>query len=242
MKIHAHILAWNEEKILPYTLDHYSEFCEKIFIYDNMSTDSSDEIYKKYEKVEVIKWDSGETFNDYQNSLIKSFNYRKKSRTGDVDWVICCDCDEFLYHPDLLSKLKEYKDRGITMPLVNGYDMCSEEFPQYDGKKLTDKVKTGSDIYEPFSKKIIFNPKLDVEYGMGAHGCKAPNAVFSETPELKLLHYKYLGKKYVDDLYEKRRSRLSQFNLNNNCGTHYFMMKETYEKMDNIIKTGFQPI
>ena len=30
MKIHAHILAWNEEKILPYTLDHYSEFCEKI--------------------------------------------------------------------------------------------------------------------------------------------------------------------------------------------------------------------
>ena len=41
MKIHSHILAWNEEKILPYTLDYYSTFCEKIFIYDNMS----DEMY-----------------------------------------------------------------------------------------------------------------------------------------------------------------------------------------------------
>lgn len=44
MIIHAHILAWNEEKILPFTLDYYSSFCEKIFIHDNMSTDSSDDI------------------------------------------------------------------------------------------------------------------------------------------------------------------------------------------------------
>ena len=50
MKIHAHILSWNEEKILPYTLDHYSNICEKIFVYDNMSNDSSDDIYKKYPK------------------------------------------------------------------------------------------------------------------------------------------------------------------------------------------------
>ena len=58
MKIHAHILAWNEEKILPFTLDYYSNICNKIFIYDNMSTDGSDDIYKKYPKVELIKWDS----------------------------------------------------------------------------------------------------------------------------------------------------------------------------------------
>jgi len=53
MKIHAYIIAWNEEKILPFTLDYYSKFCEKIYIYDNMSTDNSDKIYKKYEKVIV---------------------------------------------------------------------------------------------------------------------------------------------------------------------------------------------
>jgi glycosyltransferase involved in cell wall biosynthesis len=59
MKIHVYIISYNEEKLLPFTLDYYSTFCEKIFVYDNYSTDSSDEIYKKYNKVEVIKWDSG---------------------------------------------------------------------------------------------------------------------------------------------------------------------------------------
>ena len=58
MKIHAYIIAYNEEKLLPFTLDYYSTFCEKIFVYDNMSTDSSDNIYKKYPKVTVVKWDS----------------------------------------------------------------------------------------------------------------------------------------------------------------------------------------
>ena len=104
-KIHAHILAWNEEKILPFTLDHYSQFCEKIFIYDNMSTDSSDEIYKKYLNVEVIKWESGNEFNDFYNAKIKSEEYKKRSRDQGVDWVIVCDCDEFLYHENLLEKL-----------------------------------------------------------------------------------------------------------------------------------------
>ena len=45
MIIHAHILAFNEEKILPFILDYYSKICDKIYIYDNISTDSSDDIY-----------------------------------------------------------------------------------------------------------------------------------------------------------------------------------------------------
>ena len=64
MKIHAHILAWNEEKILPYTLDYYSKICTKIYVYDNMSTDGSDKIYKKYPKVSVIKWNSNDQINE----------------------------------------------------------------------------------------------------------------------------------------------------------------------------------
>ena len=86
MIIHAHILVWNEEKILPFTLDYYSQFCDKIFIYDNMSTDGSDDIYKKYPKVEVTKWDSKDEINESFYVQIKSYEYTKKSR--DADWVI----------------------------------------------------------------------------------------------------------------------------------------------------------
>jgi len=228
MIIHAHILAFNEEKILPFTLDYYSRFCEKIFVYDNMSTDNSDEIYKKYEKVIVIKWDSNNEINELNYVNIKSNGYKQYSR--HVDWVIVCDCDEFLYHPRLIEKLTYYKENGITVPRINGHDMVSNNFPEYDGDLITNKIKTGSEVYPPFCKNIIFNPKLNVQYGIGGHSFQANNAVYSNSPELKLLHYKFLGVNYVENIYKNRAERLSQFNKENKFGEHYFNVPYEYMK------------
>jgi hypothetical protein len=240
MKIHSHILAWNEEKILPYTLDYYSTFCEKIFIYDNMSDDNSDEIYKRYPKVEVIKWDSNNEINEINYIKLKTESYKERSRNQNVDWVIVCDCDEFLYHPNLIDILVDYKSKGITVPKVCGHDMVSEIFPEYDGKLLVDKVKVGSERYQPMCKNIIFNPDLDVNYGIGAHSFNCDNAVFSEKEELKLLHYKFLGKDYVKKLYIDRAKRLSSFNKQNKFGEHYFNLPFNY--MNEMIKNNFQVI
>jgi hypothetical protein len=221
MKIHAYIVAWNEERILPFVLDYYSQFCEKIYMCDNMSTDSSDEIYKKYEKVIVKKWQSpdkkyNQSYVDYE---LKS-NIYKLSR-GKADWVIVCDCDEFLYHENLLGKLKEYQEKGITMPRINGHDMFSEKFPEYDGELITDKIKIGSEVYDVMCKNIIFNPKIDVRFGLGSHSNTSPNAIYSETPELKLLHYKYLGKDYVKWRYGNLSQQLSDFNIKHRLGDHW---------------------
>jgi glycosyltransferase involved in cell wall biosynthesis len=209
MKIHAHIIAWNEVRILPFTLDHYSKFCEKIFVYDNMSDDGSDEIYKKYDNVSVIKWQNPDgMYDELQQVNIRNSAY-KNSRSKGADWVIVCDCDEILYHPNLLDKLEEYKTLGVTVPKIDGHDMFSEEFPEYDGEPITDKVKIGSDVYDVMSKNIIFDPKLDIKFGIGSHSFRAQNGTFSNEPELKLLHYKFLGKEYVLWRYEmlaKRRN------------------------------------
>ena len=240
MKIHSHILAWNEEKILPYTLDYYSTFCEKIFIYDNMSDDNSDEIYKRYPKVEVIKWDSNSEINEINYIKLKTESYKERSRNQNVDWVIVCDCDEFLYHPNLIDVLVDYKNKGITVPKVCGHDMVSEIFPKYDGKLLVDKVKVGSERYQPMCKNIIFNPDLDVNYGIGAHSFNCPNAVFSDEEDLKLLHYKFLGKDYVKNIYIGRAKRLSSFNKENKFGEHYFNLPFNY--MNEMIKNNFQVI
>ena len=240
MKIHSHILAWNEEKILPYTLDYYSIFCENIFIYDNMSDDNSDEIYKRYPKVEVIKWDSNSEINEINYIKLKTESYKERSRNQNVDWVIVCDCDEFLYHPNLIDVLVDYKNKGITVPKVCGHDMVSEIFPKYDGKLLVDKVKVGSERYQPMCKNIIFNPDLDVNYGIGAHSFNCPNAVFSDEEDLKLLHYKFLGKDYVKNIYIGRAKRLSSFNKENKFGEHYFNLPFNY--MNEMIKNNFQVI
>lgn len=222
MKIHAYIVAWNEAKILPFVLDHYSQFCEKIYMYDNMSTDGSDEIYKRYNKVEVVKWQSPEKlYNQYVVDVDLKSNVYKRSRNKNVDWVIVCDCDELLYHPNLMDKLKEYKEKGVTMPLIDGHDMFSEEFPEYDGGLLTDKVKIGSETYDVMCKNIIFDPKLDVVFGYGSHRINAPNAVKSKSAEIKLLHYKFLGKEYVLKRYNDLAKRLSDFNNKRGLGGHW---------------------
>jgi len=238
MIIHAHILAFNEEKILPFTLDYYSIICEKIFIYDNMSTDGSNEIYVKYPKVSVIKWDSNGEINEMNYINIKSNAYKQFSR--NADWVIVCDCDEVLYHPRLLEKLQYYKDNGITVPKVNGHDMVSEKFPEYDGELITTKVKTGSEVYAPFCKNIVFNPKLDVQYGIGGHSFQANNAVYSNSPELKLLHYKFLSVEYVENIYKARAERLSQFNKDHKFGEHYFNVP--YDYMKKLLSENIQVI
>jgi hypothetical protein len=240
MKIHAHILAWNEEMILPFTLDYYSSFCEKIFIHDNMSTDSSDEIYERYEKVTVIKWDSNNQINEMNYINLKNNEYKKHSRNSDVDWVIVCDCDEFIYHENLLGKLQEYQNQGVTVPKVCGHDMVSVDFPNYDGELITNKIKIGSQRYEPMCKNIIFNPNVDVNFGIGAHSFSTPNGVYSDKEELKLLHYKFLGKNYVKKLYVDRAKRLSDFNKQNKFGEHYFNLPFKY--MEEMIKNNYNVI
>lgn len=236
MKIHAHILSYNEEKILPFTLDHYSKFCEKIFIWDNMSTDSSDEIYKKYPKVTVIKWDSGNEINEMNYVQIKNNCYREHSRGQGVDWVVVCDMDELIYHPNLIEKLDEYKNQGIDIPLTDGRNMFSETFPIYDGRLLTEIVKTGSELYMDMCKNIIFNPEKDVSFGVGGHNSNCVNCKKNESRELKLLHYTYLGKKEVKEKYIKRAKRLSDYNKKNRFGEHYY--KLPYEYMDENLKAN----
>lgn len=239
MIIHAHILAFNEEKILPFTLDYYSNICEKIYIYDNMSTDSSDEIYKRYPKVTVIKWNSNNEINEKNYLNIKNNGY-KLSREDNADWVIVCDTDEFLYHPRLLEKLEYYKNEGITVPKIDGHDMVSESFPEYDGEFITEKIKTGSEVYPPFCKNIVFNPKIDAKFGIGGHSFQSNNTINSSSSELKLLHYKFLGVEYVENIYKSRMERLSEFNKQHKLGEHYFNVP--YDYMNKLLSENKQVI
>jgi hypothetical protein len=237
MKIHSYIIAWNEERILPFVLDYHSQISEKIFVYDNMSTDSSDEIYQKYDKVTVIKWNSSEEFNDSLNAQIKSNCYKKFSRGQNVDWVIVSDCDELLYHPNLIEKLSEYKKLGIDIPNIDGRNIVSDKFPEYDGRLITDILKVGSpETYNPMCKNIIFNPEKDVSFGMGAHASFCENCKRSSDTELKLLHYKFLDKEYVTKMYDSRLKRLSTFNKQYNLGNHYAVIQETFDYMDDLLK------
>jgi hypothetical protein len=131
--------------------------------------------------------------------------------------VIVCDCDEFLYG---IEKLKEFKDNNIKVPHVNGYQMVSDSFPIYDGELITKKIQTGFKD-SVFDKQIIFDPNVEIRFGIGAHDFSCNEPTNNSPTGLKLLHYKYLGVDYVHNKNMRSLSRLSNFNKQNGFGDHY---------------------
>jgi glycosyltransferase involved in cell wall biosynthesis len=222
MKIHLYSIAWNEEKIMPYFMKYYSSFCEKIVIYDNESTDKTPDIVKSYNG-EVRSWGSNNQVNDLMYLDIKNNAY-KESR-DIADWVIVCDTDEFLYHPNLLNKLEQYKNKGITFPKIKGFEMIPNcELKEEDNLPLT--YQKGARFIN-LDKRAIFNPKLDIQYGVGCHTSNLPiGAVESPMQDIRLMHYKMLNVNYFIERHQLLGSRLSDLNKKNQWGGHYTWTNE----------------
>ena len=226
--IHYYAVCWNEEKILPFMLDYYDQFVDQFYIYDNYSTDNTRKVLSERSKVEVIEFGTNNSFHDLMHIEIKN-NCWKKSR-GKADYVIVCDVDEFLYHPQLNNFLLQSFNEKISFFTPSGYNMYSTFFPEYQSNKLiNDSVKSGTfDI--DFSKSIIFDPHriVEINYTAGAHFCY-PWGILNTNKDdcLKLLHYKNLGVEYVLNRCNLYRKRLSKSNIENEFGIEYLKEDET---------------
>lgn len=182
--------------MLPYYLRHYLPLAERFVILDDGSTDGSLEILGRHEQIEVRR------FQCEGDSLIESGNrvnneIWKESR-GAADWVIICDLDEHLYHPDLLGYLDRCKRQGVTVIPSIGYQMISHTFPDVQ-TRLCDAVTQGM-RWDRMDKSSIFDPNriVDINYVGGRHiAAPTGEVVFPPHAEVKLLHYKYLGIDYV---------------------------------------------
>ena len=53
MSIHLYAACWNEERIIPFFLQHYEPLVDRIVIYDDRSTDRSVELLRASPKVEI---------------------------------------------------------------------------------------------------------------------------------------------------------------------------------------------
>ena len=218
-------IAYNEEEMMPFFLNHYSKFCEHIVIYDNHSTDNTEKICNAFDKckVTVVKYDTNNTLNDEKYLEIKNNVYRDY----DTDYCIVVDSDEFLYHENMKDFLLQYKEVSVFKP--QGYNMISEEFPK-GGDIL--EVKTGVPEIN-YCKKCLFKIKDigRINYIMGCHaGDFYDNNGNMIEPvynsDLKLLHYKNLSFEYRYNrsvLFEKR---MSEFNRSTGFGIHYTFTRD----------------
>lgn len=224
MKIEAHILAADEEEILPYTFRHCTSFCHKVVLHDLGSQDSSMDIAAAY-GVEIRQWDSGGKVDDRVNLKVKNECWLGT----DSDWVIVADADEFIYFPHGIEQtLTSYSQQKIPIVKTRGWEMTSPTMPTTNGQ-IYEEIKYGARDDKWYGKPVLFTPKLvkSVNFAPGAHqvsavlhdGSTISNPTEFSQPETFLCHFHQIGSvERVAAKYDRTRSRMCENNVRMNWG------------------------
>lgn len=135
----------NESNIIQDTLDHMSQFCDFVYVYDDASTDNTVDICKKHSIVKEIicgeKWDLNRERAEYENRQKLLEFARNDSDILPDDWFIYMDADERI----------DFNFIGF----FNG------EFGNIDGIKmrLFDFYITEHDVEKHYSEREFIGPE-----------------------------------------------------------------------------------
>lgn len=238
--IHLYATCRNEEKIIPYFIDHYSAFVQQFYIFDNCSTDTSVERLSRHKHVTVIPFETGGQFDE--GTLMRIRNNEWKKSRGKADFVIVCDMDEILFHPRIDILLHLLHARKYTLVKPTGYNMTSMSLPEFDGSQaITQLIRTGIDAKNHYSKTILFSPTLDqINYSPGSHKAFPEGRIKRyQSSALKLLHYKFVDRDNILRKTQEYRNRMSESNKAHGWGRHYMKTDdETLAEFDRVFSRG----
>lgn len=238
MKIRLSTVCKNEEKIMPFFINHYISWVDEIIIVDGHSTDKSVEIAKDIgkDKVVIKYMDDGDFLDDLVLKDIRNTSWQENCK--DYDWIISCDNDEFIYHENIINKLVSYQQSNITLPTIEGYEMVALNFPQND-MPITDQIKTGF-YSKSYSKPVLFNPKKVVpNFRPGSHICKPIGEVLrseEDFDKIKLLHYKHLGYQYLLDRANYSISRFGKVNKEVGYGRNLYKILDSFKTEESYVE------
>lgn len=199
--------------MMPFFLRHYAEFCDRITVFDDNSTDGTQAIVQACAKAKLEKYPYATGLDDCD--FIRFARQTYPQARGQADWVIWVDPDEFLYHPKLVDTLENLLKNGVQVPAMRGFQMISTFFPR-DDRQIWEQIDQG--IEDPtYAKPCVFRPDCDMQWHPGKHYVHG-NFNRGGNTGLKLLHYRYLGLDYLKRRHAKNYARCSKANLNANLG------------------------
>jgi glycosyltransferase involved in cell wall biosynthesis len=243
MKVEVHILAYEEERILPYTIRHYRTFADRVIVHDAHSPDGTERV-SLAAGAEVQKWGLGGEVNDEEYCALKNSCWLGTN----ADWVIVCDADEMLYFPrNARATLETYLDIGAAVIKPHGFEMFSPTWPTTEGQ-IYSEVKMGAPDDKWYSKPILWNANIvaDSGLGMGSHesmpvlkngdflNC-GKNWLFPDPP-CYLLHFHQVGPaERIAARYDAIQTRMSHTNKAHRWGNFKPGLVHVQEKRDYII-------
>lgn len=231
--IDIYLLCYNEVQILPFVVNHYRKNLpnSKIIIYDNYSTDGSDQVALDL-GCEVRKFDTQNSFNDRIHMELKNNIWKEKS---DNDWVFVADMDELIEITE--DQLKEENDKGITILKTAGKTFVGPR-EGFNLEMLTYGIDDGG-----HSKKSCFKRTeiAEINYAPGAHTANPMGNIIYSEKEYRILHYKWISLQHVMDRHKMYSNRMSIENRQKNWAIQYDwtpeFLTEVYESLlPNLIK------
>jgi glycosyltransferase involved in cell wall biosynthesis len=215
MKIEVIAIAWNEIELAPFFVKHYKSFCHKITVYDNGSTDGTDIALKKL-GCDVRQFGNGE-LDDREYLKIKNHGWKG----SESDYVIVCDFDEFLYHPDIINYLEYNLSKKVNIFDTQGIDVYSINMP-LPGHDII-KINTGLES-AAYSKRVIFSPLIDnINFDYGCHKSQPQgNLRWDKSRNLRVLHYRNIGGPgRLLKRHKAYQTRMCEYNRKKGLGVHY---------------------
>lgn len=242
--IHLYAVCKNEARIIPYFLFHYDDFVDKFVIFDNGSTDGSLELLASNPKVKIVPFDTENKFDSMCVDKIKSSEW--KASRGIADFVIVCDMDEFLHHPNMHALIDLLRARSFTMVHAYGYQMASEVLPAFTSQAITSIIKRGVADERHYSKTIMFVPDRieEINYDSGCHTCNPTGEVkIFRSPDAKLLHYKFVDRDEVMRKLRAYRASLSESSRRDSLCRHYLQSDEqVLSAFNDLLAKSYQVI
>lgn len=229
MRIEAFLLCWNEIDIMRLVIQHHQEYCEKVTILDNHSTDGSAELALSM-GCDVIPFGTN-FFDDHENRNIKNSIWKGSK----CDWVYISDFDEvpiFLSDegindgtPSAIETELLWRDsEGHTLYKSIGWQIMSDDWPSKNLLEIVNGYR-----FDNYSKTTFFKPSqiTDINFGFGAHECSpVGNVIWNKDDwyhkQLYLLHYKHIGGvQRTIDRYRTYQKKMSKNNRKHGHGIHY---------------------
>jgi len=181
--------------MMPFFLRHYSQWADKIVVWDERSTDGTREAVKACPKAELREWPfqglNDDRFKEAQNEWWKP-------ERALWDFILWPDVDELLHHPNMREVLELRHRQGYSLIPSRGYAMVPESPPADDGKsQFYELCKLGMKTPN-YDKTLIFDPQKEVVWDCGRHVILRHNGVLFPDPEVRLFHCHFLGPRYTE--------------------------------------------